>query len=413
MFHRVKLLSALLLFCLLMSGCNGARETDAVAYVLAVGVDAAADNQLSVTYLIAIPRALGSGGESGGGEKVVEKVTVKAPSLVEAQTLLNASVGRAPNLSHVKIWVVGEKLARQGLANLIGPLTRFREFRGSMYLVVARGTAKEFIDMNNPELELLPSRWAEGVLGISSESGYYLSSQLHDFYVRLKEPGGAPCTVLAGINPDTGKDKPSAAPTLPDRTPGYLPGDIAREGGNPAALAGTAVFKGDKMIGMLTNVETRMLAILMGNFPKGFLTLADPRVPDQNVYLLMRLGSAPKIDVSLIDDVPEINIEVLIECELSSISSGTNYEADELRPEIEQQVSKAISLEMKNMLVKTQELEADVVNFGKYLRPKVRNYDEFSAIDWNRLYPQAQIHIKVDAKLRRTGLMYKTMPIRE
>jgi spore germination protein KC len=277
----------------------------------------------------------------------------------------------------------------------------------------ARGTAKEFIDMNNPELELLPSRWAEGVLGISSESGYYLSSQLHDFYVRLKEPGGAPCTVLAGINPDTGKDKPSAAPTLPDRAPGYLPGDIAREGGNPAALAGTAIFKGDKMIGMLTNVETRMLAILMGNFPKGFLTLADPRVPEQNVYLLMRLGSAPKIEVSLIDDVPEINIEVLIECELSSISSGTNYEADELRPEIEQQVSKAISQEMKNMLVKTQELEADVVNFGKYLRPKVKNYDEFSAIDWNRLYPQAQIHIKVDAKLRRTGLMYKTMPIRE
>lgn len=412
MFHRLKLLSALFLFCLILSGCNGARETDAVAYVLAVGVDAADDNQLSATYLIAIPRALGSG-EKGGGEKTVEKVTVKAPSLVEAQTLLNASVGRAPNLSHVKVWVVGEKLARQGLANLVGPLTRYREFRGSMYIVVARGTAKEFIDINDPELELLPSRWTEGVLATSSESGYFLSSQLHDFYVRLKEPSGASCTVLAGINPTSGKDKPSAKPTPPDRTQAYLPGDIAREGGNPAALVGTAVFKGDKMIGMLTNIETRMLAILMGKFPKGFLTLADPRVPEQSVQLMLRLGQAPKIDVSLIDNVPEINIELLIECELTSISSGTNYEADELRPEIEQQVAKAISLEMEKMLAKTQELEADVVNFGKYLRPKTGNYDEFSAIDWNRLYPQARIHIKVDAKLRRTGLMFKTLPIRE
>jgi spore germination protein KC len=385
-----------------------------VAYVLAVGVDYLPNEQINITYLIAIPRALGTSGSGSNADrdKSVVITTIKAPSLAEGQSLLGASIGRAPNLSHVKVWIVSEELARQGLENLVGPLLRFREFRGSMFMMVVRNTAQEFINKNKPSIEVLPSRWIEGLLLSGSETGYLLPTHVHEFYNRLKTTSGAPYAVLAGINPLSGTDRPTANPIPPERAKEYLPGDIPREGGNPAAVIGTAVFKGGKLAGMLTNEETRMMAILMGNFPKGFLTIIDPKKPERNVHILFRLGKDPQINVGFVNNRPVIDIDVLLEGELTSIASDINYESEDNRKLLEQEVSKTIKLEMVDMLNHTQALETDVVNFGRYFRPKFQTYDEVASFNWNSLYPEAEIHVQINTKIRRTGLMFKSMPIR-
>lgn len=413
MSRRLSLLVAFIILSLLLSGCNGARETDSVAYVLGIGVDITPDQQYSTTYLIAIPRAM-SGAEKGDSKKLVEKITITATSVAEAHDLLTSVISRTPNLSHAKWWVISEELARKGVANIIGPLTRYREHRGSMYLLVVRdATAKEFIRQNDPVLELLPSRWSESLLAIGPESVFSLPSQLHNFYVRLKDASGSPYTALAGINPKDDANRQTTKPETFQWSSGYLPGDIAREGGNPVTIMGTALFKGDKMVGMLTNTETRMVSILLNNVPEGYLTITDPHSPDNHIQLLVELGRPPKITVNLTDGLPIINIETLLEAELVSIPSGINYESDELRKELEQHISKIICLQIENMLAKTQQLETDIINFGKYLRPAAKNYTEFNELNWNSLYPQAKISVKVDTKVRRTGLMFKTMPIRK
>nr|WP_021170605.1 Ger(x)C family spore germination C-terminal domain-containing protein [Sporomusa ovata]EQB26042.1 spore germination B3 GerAC family protein [Sporomusa ovata DSM 2662] len=292
MFFRLTIISLGLTVCLILSGCFGAKETDEVAYVLAVGVDYLPNKQINITYLLAVPRALGAsggGGDTDSGKSLVV-TTIKAPSLSEGRSLLGASLGRSPDLSHIKVWVVGEELARQGLENLVGPLLRFREFRGSMFMMVVRDTAQGFINKNKPSIDVLPSRWIEGLLLSGTETGYLLPTHVHEFYNRLKTTSGAPYAVYAAINPLSGTDRPSAKPTPPERAKEYLAGDIPREGGNPATVIGTAVFKRDKLAGTLTNEETRMVAILMGNFPKGFLTIVDPQKAERNVHILLRLG---------------------------------------------------------------------------------------------------------------------------
>lgn len=410
---RVTISCLALAICLLLSGCNGANETDEVAYVLAVGVDALPNKQLNITYMIAIPRVLSASGSGGtDSSKSVVVITIKAPSLAEGRALLSASIARSPDLSHIKVWVVGEELAKQGLGDLIGPFLRFREFRGSMYMMVTRGTAQEFIKDNHPSIEVLPSRWVEGILLSGNETGYLLPTHIHEFYNRLKSTSGAPYTVLAGINPLSGQDKPSVKPSSPERTSEYLPGNMPREGGNPASVLGTAVFKRDKLAGMLTNEETRMVAILMGNFPKGFLTIVDPKMSERNVHVLLRLGKKPQISVDFINNHPVITIDVLIEGEITSIPSGINYESLDSRKSLETQVSKTIKLQMEAMLTHTQQLGTDIIDFGRYFRPTFTTYDEVASFNWNDLYPEAEFQIQVKTKIRRTGLMFKSMPIR-
>ena len=60
---------------------------------------------------------------------------------------------------------------------------------------------------------------------------------------------------------------------------------------------------------------------------------------------------------------------------------------------------------------KTQELGCDVVGFGYYARSSFSSFDEFMAMDWGEIYPQAICEVRVVTELRRSGLMQQTAPL--
>lgn len=60
-------------------------------------------------------------------------ITVKAPTLAEGKNLLNTVLPRAVSMTHTTAIVIGEKLAKAGMQEIIGSLFRFREYRGSIF----------------------------------------------------------------------------------------------------------------------------------------------------------------------------------------------------------------------------------------------------------------------------------------
>lgn len=324
---------------------------------------------------------------------------------------MNSAIARAPNLSHVTTFVIGEDLARKGLANFLGPAMRFREFRGSIDIVVVNGKAKDFMAQNTPE-EILSSRWFEAMLSTGDETGYYLRTTLLEFYVRLKSGSGSPYATLMAINPLIGEGRPSGQAVPGDKVREYLPKDMPRAGGNPATVLGTAVFKEDKMVGMLPSEETRMLAMLQGNYPRGFVVVNDPLEPQYAINGDLRLGRKPKISVNILNEQAAINVNVLLECDITSIPSGINYESDEYKGLLEQQISDTVQQRMIQMLQHTQEWGADVVDFGYYVRSHYSTDQEFKDLHWDSIYPNAVLNVVVATQIRRNGLMRKTSPIR-
>jgi spore germination protein KC len=405
------ILTGLLLCMLLIAGCGGAKETDEVSYILTIGVDRAPDKQISVTYRIAIPQQL-AGEKIGEAGKTTSLVTITAPSLAEARNLLNSAVGRSVNLSHTRAFLIGEEMARKGLGDFLGPLMRFREFRGSMYVLVVQGSAKELMEKNDPKIEILESRWVEGMMESAEASSYYLRSTLHEFYTRLKAETGAPFTALAGINSLRGEKRTAGSRTPGERTEQYEAGGMPQEGGNPASMAGSAVFKEDKMVGMLTTQETRMLAILMGKMPGSYFVIDDPLQGERSVNIRLRLGEAPRIQVNISLDRPVIHIKALLEGEITSVPSGINYEADPYQPIIESWISDIVRTDMLRMLERTQAWGTDVADFGYYIRPKFTTQEELKRYNWDQQFRRATFDVQISTKIRRTGLMRKTLPIR-
>jgi len=306
--------------------------------------------------------------------------------------------------------VIGEDLAKQGIGDIIGPLTRFREYRGTNYVVVAKGTAKDFFKNNKPGIPGTASRYFESMMETSSETSYFLKTTLHEFYLRLKDTDGTSFASMVAVNPQTMEDFPAKAQTIGEKTEEYYAGDVPRVGSNPVEFFGTAIFRNDKMVAMLTNAETRSLAMLNGKYKQSYITVEDPLAPKHGINVNLRQGEKPDYMTEIIDGKPVVLVTILLEGEVTSLPSGINYEQAEYKELLEAAISQMIKQEITQLVTRTQENSADIVGFGYHFRNKFQKLREWEEYAWPEKFSQADITVAVKCKIRRTALMWRTTP---
>lgn len=411
---RLVLLAALVALAVLTAGCRTSRETDQVAYIIGMGIDKAADGKFMVTYRIMIPRAVsgpqGTGQEVRGGPNMATSYI--AANTAEAHNLLGTGTSRYTSLHHLKGILIGEEIARDGVGDILAPLVRYREYRGSVFINVVRGKAGDWMKANNPKIDYVLSKFWENTMISVDESSYYPRTELHDFYLRLKNPGGSVYAAYVGINPMTGEDKPAAEKLPGDIGDAYLPTDIPRTGTeNPVEFVGAAVFAGDRMVGTLDTRQVRALRILDDNFPRGFFTIADPLAPGKKLNVSLRNGRDPVIKVGLEDGRETIAVAVVLEGDITGLFSGINYEEPGRRALLEEHLAGIVAAEIRDLISHTQMLGSDVFGFGYHMRSQFPTYREMAAADFPALYRTAAVDVRVTVKIRRTGLMWRTSPV--
>ena len=392
-----------------------------------MGIDKAEGGQ-KVTYQIAKPKGAG-GGESGGsdpsgmgggkagseGGKPWITNTMIIPAPADARMMLQSTMSRTPNFTHVSVFIISEEVAREGILPTLTVPLRNREYRESLLILIVQGSAEEFIKHNIPVMESTISKYYETFFARSPDVGYFMRTTLHEFYTTLKNPGGSPYAAYGGINAKDLQGHPAGPKTTPEQKGDpYLPGGMPRQGmENPAEWLGLAVFRGDKMVGVLNSDETRAVAILKNKLSNASVGVVDPLKPEKDfISLTIRNGAKPKITADMNGGQPIFNAEVLIDAEIFGISSGINYESPPYREQLEAQVSKMIEGQLLGMIKHTQELGTDPVAFGLYLRPSFANFDELEKANLTTLYQAATVNVKVTAKIRRTGLLLQTSPER-
>ena len=410
---KTMILLLMLLVLLGALGCNGAVETDEVGYVIAVGVDKAeAEGQLKVSYQLALPTVLGGEGGSGGDKQTSKVITITGANLAECRNLLNSKMAVRPDLSHIKAIVIGMELARHGIGETFGPIMRFKEYRGTMFVMVAEGTAEDYLRNNKPLFEMTPAKYYELVMESSLESSYYIRSSLHQFYDRLKSKNGEAYAVLLGVNQNTTVHIKKADQLTPgQKSIPYKASELPVRGGNPVEHIGVAMFRGEKMVGQLDSLETRYFMMVLGKFRNSYLIIEDPLVAKYKVNLLIRPAKGPEIVASLAEGSPSVTVKVFLEGEITSISSGINYEEGQYTTLVENTVAAIVQQDIVKMLKHTQEVDSDVVGFGYYFRPLFATYPEYEKFAWNDRYNETEISVEVKMKIRRTGLMGKTFPV--
>lgn len=405
----------LLLITMFCTGCYGTTETDSVSYILVMGIDKAADGKQKVTYQIALPLASGSSTEEKSQAPQTPWITstITIPTPAESRMLLDASISRRAKTNHLVAYIISEEVAKQGLSPSMAYIARNRDYRESIYLIIVKGSAEEYIKNNKPKIDTNIAHFYQTILLTHNPGNYYLDANFHQFISRLKDNGGSPIATYSAMNPMTGETTPIKKTTPEQKTVPYLAGTAPRTGTTtPIDFLGLALFRGDKMVGWLDSDETMAVAFLTGQYKSGFIDVVDPLYPEKD-YISLNIypEGTPKITATLEGDAPQLHIALKVSGELLATTSGVNYESVNYRPLVEAQIANMLKGQLLQMLQHTQKLGTDPAGLGLYFRPIFQNTAELKEIDLTDLYQKAAIQIDVTAKIRRTGLLRTTTPI--
>jgi spore germination protein KC len=402
-----------------MTGCFDAREVDDLAYPMAIGFDKGDNNLLKMTLQLALPVAIagGSGEEApGGGGKTSSIVTLEVPAIYSGLNMANTFISKQINLSHVKVIVFSEELAKEGIDKYITAIARGREFRPSMFVVVAIGSAEEYVRAVEPALETNPAKYYEMKLRAFDYTAFTADTRFFKFYHNIKSTSNQAYAVLASIGQfgDSGeisdeqstfREKGREVPLEGD----FIAGGMPKTGDVKAEIMGLAVFDGAKMVGVLDGAETMAHLMVRGDFKYSFSTLPDPMKDGYFVLLGIGQGRAPKRKVEMVNGVPNITVDVFLEGNIQSIQSGINYEEGENLKILEKAVAEFFEKEIMRYFDKTLEYGVDVAGFGQLMKSKFITWDEWESFDWLSRYKDSGFNVNVDVIIRRPGLMVRTV----
>lgn len=413
---RICALLLIALTLLSLTGCWGGRETDEIAYALAVGFDKGEKDNLVVTVSIANPRSAtgtagGGGGEASGTHAVLSVETYAPIAMIN---LINTTIERRLSLQHAKAFVFSEELAREGLNKWTLPIIRHREVRDTASIFVCRGKAREFIEKSSPFLELSASKQYDLIARISQENGLFPSINLNEFYGSLKSESIEPTAPLAAVHEgELESAKPGVDKGGELSLGKYLAGEVPVAGKHKAQFCGTAVFRGDKMAGYLNGEETRYYLLLRGLFNSGLISILDPFAEEPAfVGFQVRQARSPKYQVNIDQDGNvSINVDIFLEPELAATTGVTTIARLDLKSTYEEALSNYIQQGCDTLVKRTQEeFRSDIFGFGYQVKHHFLTIKQWEEFDWLERYPDAQINVTVHSRIRRTGSIMKIVP---
>ncbi|MBO8128769.1 MAG: Ger(x)C family spore germination protein [Peptococcaceae bacterium] len=413
---RALLVVTVLLLAGVLTGCWSYGEPDEIAWVQAIGLDKGEQNRITVTFVVAVPKAIAGGGggqpaQGGeGGAGTFQPISFEAETLLGARELLNSVMDRRVNLSHTRWIVFGRELAEEGISRYLAPLIRFREFRHSTTVIVAQGRAAELLEKGQPVLEDSASKYYDLMARGWRYTEFIPFTPFHLFYSKAKSPGyGGGIAALAAL-----EKKEPVFPNASAKPKGvYYAGHLPRKGGGKIELIGAAVFKKGRMVGVLNGSEVGAMKMLSGTFRQTVVDVADPRSPQDFVIVEIHPRQPPQIDVSLRDDgTAEISAGVSLEGDVISIQSGVEYDNPENIHLAESLIERDLKRKMEKTVTKSQEMEVDIFGFGDHVKKKFATWPAWMEYNWPERFPDAVIRVRVDFKIRRIGLVHESFPVR-
>ncbi|WP_342478293.1 Ger(x)C family spore germination protein [Paenibacillus sp. FSL H7-0350] len=379
----------LLLLPMLLSGCWERKELNELAFVLGLGLDKAEDGY-KVSMQVVIPSSIisQSAGGSGGSGVPVVLYTFKVKTIYESLRKFNLVSSRSPYMGHIRVLVVGEELAREGLAETLDVLKRSREPRMDFYVMVARKTTAENVLKVLTPLDRLPAN----KLFNSLDKSYQISSKtvavtVDDFIEDLIYEGTNP--VLTGVellgDPEAGGDKANVERTNPDARLHYK---------------SVAIFRRDKLIGWMDDVVTVGYNYVIDNVTKNTGYFKDK---NGSLVVMEALTTTTKRKVKFIDGKPHIYLSVEALCNVQEIEGpdkiDTESKIHELELKTQERIVQRMEAAVKNI---TERYNADVFGFGQLIyrkSPKI-----WSSVKENDEYLKSlPVHYKAAVTINRIG----------
>lgn len=185
--------------------------------------------------------------------------------------------------------------------------------------------------------------------------------------------------------------------------------DNSISAGRGSENIGVAVFKGDKLIGELTALETLCLSIIRGEVDSFLININDPKNKQEKVDLMLYAEKSPKIKVDIVNNTPYVSIDLKFTGRIYSMKEDLRYLDSSVLDELSRQANKYLEDILINYLYKTSvEFKSDINGFGKYCLSNFLTIPGFEKFDWENNYTNSAFNVSVDAEIESGFLVTET-----
>ena len=380
-----------IIFSLAFTGSHIVQSVDDLAYAVALGIDVGDKEDLKVTFQFTMPSPSGESGSGKSSPAVID--TVEANSIDSAISFMNAYVSKEINLSHCKVIVISEEVAKRGIAKEIFSLMNKVQIRPDNHVIISTCSAQKYIESVSPSLENLVAKFYEILPRSGEYTGYTVNGELGDFFTKIVCTTCEPCAILGNVISNGTEESSSGSDSSESEM-------ISAKNG--IENIGLAAFKEDKLVGTLTAEETLAHLLLTNQLKSCNISVPDPDDESKKIDLFLTSNHTAKIQVSILNGTPFVKSHLTVNAKLASVDSLSKEncpESSEQRlKKVEQSAEHYLKTLLSNYCYKTaKEFHSDIAGFGRHAIHNFKTSDEFDEYDWLNHYQDA--FFETDAKV--------------
>ena len=393
----------LLCFICLLSFCGGCahtktkRELDSLAVVLGIAIDKAEEKDeigsesfgedsekllltaqvvrnISISQNSSESESSGSGNEGDLG-RPYWNVQVVGSNLLETLRSAIHITNRRLYVAHNQVVIISKDIAQQGIAKYLDYFFRDHETRYDVGIVISDGKAGEVLDVVS-HLESFPAQDLKKLVERQKDDAHGPQCTLFSFIKDYKIPYKSTLVPIVRI----------ITPEESDNKSPYL------------HIAGSAVFKDDKMVTSLDENQTRGALWVLGQVENGIIALD---YEGANVAIEIIEGSGD-FNVEYVDGRIKIKANAKMTGVLGELQGSRKVEPVVLRA-IEKACAEEIESKIRSAFNEIQSNKAVVLGIAdRFYRYHYKTWKKI-ADDFDSLYENADLTVDVKTEIIRTG----------
>jgi spore germination protein KC len=374
------------------SGCQNAKELSDLIIVSAVGVDRSrqSEKDLTVTAQIVLPDQMQSGasgkmsrggsgsGDGGGSAKPYFNLQNDGSTVFTALRDMTRLVDNKLYLSHNDVILFGREVAEGGIRAHLDFFSKEAEVRPLTRIFIAKDTAYEILDAGDV-FEATP---ANDLKKLTDDQRYTSSS--------------APVTLRDLTN---GLLSKTASVFIPMVEVKEVSGKKLHE------ISGMAVFKEEKMIGVLNGKESRGLLLTLDKAVFG-ITHVTYKKKDVSLEIF---STSTRVRPRLEGGDIVFHMTVKTKSNLTEQSGTDPLDTSLDLNKMESLQRAAIRSEILSALAKAKSLHADVFGFGELLHKYCPGQWDEMEDRWEELFQTVKIALTIKNQITDIGTAHKPL----
>ncbi|MEK5147112.1 Ger(x)C family spore germination protein [Psychrobacillus sp. FSL K6-4615] len=386
MVRRIVHLIGIIFISLLLTGCWDKREINDLAIATAISIDKK-DDEYHVAAQVVLPTELSMKG--GMGSSPVTLYEASGKSVNEAIRKLTQVSPRIIYLGHLRVVVISEELAKEGIATTVDFLSRGWEIRSDFYMIVSKGRdAKEILNVQT-SLEQIPSNELYNILH-TSEANYSSTVAVNFFELKTNLERDGKEGVLTGVeilgDPKKGSSKQNVEMIIPDAK---------------IKFKELAVFKKDKLVGWLDEQESRGFNEATNQVKS---TIGLVSCPDGGEVSIHTKKYNSKIKSKTTSNNPEIEIKVNIVANLGEVSCDIDLTKEKTIEMLQKEYEKVVKNDIQETIkVVQQKYQSDIFGFGAAIYKS--NPQQWKKVkdNWDEIFAELPVSVEVKVQISHFG----------